>query len=268
MEKSSYVYVIFRLDGSPCYVGKGKGRRHAYHRKHGRNIHLRRIYDDAGQELPIVKISENLSNDDACILEVWLIKAIGRSLNGGPLANQTDGGEGSVGWTPSLEWRARRSILTSLQMVGNKNTLGFHHTIESKNKMSVAQSGKVKSDDHKKAISEAHQGRKRSSEQCKAISRSLIGRTLSESHRASISAGSLGVTKSESTKTKMRESWKFRGPRPPIGDETRAKISVASSRPRKPLSEEHKAKLSILAKERLLKRRWINCRSPPKVSAP
>jgi len=94
-----YVYVLFRpWDGSPFYIGKGKDRRWAKHaqRKTG---HIASVFKKAarlGLEVPIVKIRDDLSEAEAFEIEVALIRAIGRKdLGLGPLANQTDGGEGA-----------------------------------------------------------------------------------------------------------------------------------------------------------------------------
>ena len=91
-----YVYVIFRLNGIPCYVGKGKGGRWMQHIRRSCNIHLTRIYRQSGNDLPIVKVREHLTNLEACATEVALIGAIGRAdLGRGPLVNLSDGGDGT-----------------------------------------------------------------------------------------------------------------------------------------------------------------------------
>jgi hypothetical protein len=90
-----YVYVIFRPNGAPCYVGKGVGRR-CYTPRRDHNKHLRNLIRKYG-ELPIAKVSENLTEAAAYELEVALIASIGRNRHGGPLLNLTDGGEGASG---------------------------------------------------------------------------------------------------------------------------------------------------------------------------
>lgn len=113
-ERRFYVYIFFRLDGSPCYVGKGQGRRWLQHEckkttaKHP-NHRLAKIIEEAnGIELPKVKIRENLTNAEACEIEIAFIKAIGRGHKG-PLVNMTDGGEGNIGWNPTQETRQKMS---------------------------------------------------------------------------------------------------------------------------------------------------------------
>ena len=113
-EGSYYVYVLFRpWDGSPLYVGKGKGQRWLDHerKKTGhRNKHLIntiRKAKAAGLEIPKIKVRENITNDEAIEIEIALIAAIGREEYGGPLVNLTDGGEGTSGIIMSAEAREK-----------------------------------------------------------------------------------------------------------------------------------------------------------------
>ena len=102
-----YVYVIFRPSGEPCYVGKGKGNRWKQHAKHSYNPNLKRIYANAGGDLPIIKFRDGLTDAEAIVLEMALIAAIGRKKDGGPLVNLTDGGDGPIGMVLSAESRAK-----------------------------------------------------------------------------------------------------------------------------------------------------------------
>jgi hypothetical protein len=103
-----YVYVIFRPNGVPCYVGKGRGKRSEHHAKFSHNRHLKNIYAQAGGKLPLVKIRDNLTDAEACTLEVAFIAAIGREdLGLGPLVNFCDGGEGVSGLIQT-EQKSRR----------------------------------------------------------------------------------------------------------------------------------------------------------------
>jgi len=116
-----YVYVLFRLDGRPFYVGKGRGRRWLYHEieakrritiKHNAHRHriVRQILSSGCSEIPKVKIAENLTDQQAMDYEVAFISAIGRGENG-PLVNLTDGGEGISGWKMT---DAQREALSKL----------------------------------------------------------------------------------------------------------------------------------------------------------
>jgi hypothetical protein len=101
----AYVYIVFDRNGTPRYVGKGKGKRwkvHNFGRSH--NKILAGMIRDAGAEFPVIIVRENLSDEDAFAIEVALIKAIGRIEFGGPLVNLSDGGDGPTNM--SAEGRA------------------------------------------------------------------------------------------------------------------------------------------------------------------
>jgi hypothetical protein len=126
MSRTFYVYAYYRLDGTPCYIGKGTGDRWVNRGKTGRNPHFLRIVaqaHNAGNKLPKEKIAEGLTEQEALDLEAFFIAAIGREVDGGPLVNLSVGGDsGPVGykWTEeqrrahgakrpktlSAEWRA------------------------------------------------------------------------------------------------------------------------------------------------------------------
>lgn len=81
-----YVYAYLRKDLSPYYIGKGKNARY-------KKIHTCGVP-------PIERITfikENMSNEDACALEIKLIAQYGRKdLDTGILRNLTSGGEGLI----------------------------------------------------------------------------------------------------------------------------------------------------------------------------
>lgn len=117
MNRVYYVYVLFRpWDGSPCYVGKGKGARWLAHEERGgnprRNKHLANIIKKAkrlGLEIPKIKVRQYLTETEAFETEIALIAAIGRGK--GLLVNITIGGDGaSTRFGPqSPESRAKKS---------------------------------------------------------------------------------------------------------------------------------------------------------------
>ena len=167
----SYVYICFRpWNGTPFYVGKGKGSRWKRHdRKLNSNPHYANIYKKANGYIPVVIVRDNLTDEDACRLERQFISAIGRG-NIGPLVNLTDGGDGTSGAIRSQEWRANRSqkakemwenpeirakltapdrnrggntqprtdefrAAMSARLIGNTHTKGYKHTQEAREKM-------------------------------------------------------------------------------------------------------------------------------------
>lgn len=99
-----YVYILYRLDKTPFYVGMGRGRRWLHHETSGlaRESHKTKIVRQvlsSASEVPKRKIAERLTKDRAISLEKHLIKKIGRQPHG-PLVNITEGGEGILGLTP------------------------------------------------------------------------------------------------------------------------------------------------------------------------
>ena len=92
-----YVYAYLREDGSPYYIGKGKGNR-------AWNQHRFRIPPNDRIQV----ITENISEEEAFNLEKELIKFYGRKdIGNGILRNLTDGGEGASGAVRSPESREK-----------------------------------------------------------------------------------------------------------------------------------------------------------------
>ena len=158
-----YVYVIFRPNGVPCYVGKGQKDRWLHHAKKCHNRHLASIYAQAGGSLPLVKVREGLSEFHALQTEVALISAIGRGSSG-PLVNLTDGGDGVSGYDPPESHRAK----TRAALIGRKrpDSIGeavkrawLDITPERRANMSAAQKGKVASLEQRLNQSLAHLAR-------------------------------------------------------------------------------------------------------------
>jgi hypothetical protein len=115
-----YVYVYFDpiincddimklgIFKQPIYIGKGKDGRFDHHwnqirshRKLTNPLFTSRLelIRDSGNEPIILKISENLTDGEAKILEKKLISEIGRKIhNKGPLLNISEGGDGGITW--------------------------------------------------------------------------------------------------------------------------------------------------------------------------
>jgi hypothetical protein len=198
--KNYYVYTYLREDGTPYYVGKGKGRR-AY--LNGR------IPPKPPQLERIQIVKDNLTEEEAFILECKLIAEHGRKdLGTGILQNRTDGGEGVSGRIATPE---------AIQQRVTKNT-GKKRTPEQKLRMSLAQKGRKPT----------QYTTEQKAEIARKISESQKGKPKSEDHKQKLSAYFTGKSpglRSEETKQKMRKP-KSEEHRRAIAEERRAKYAA------------------------------------------
>ena len=180
-ELCHHVYIVFRPDGTPCYVGKGSGARWKRHnRRCAHNKHLASILAAAGGDLPVVKIRDGLTNAEACEIEVALIAAIGREANGGVLVNQTDGGEGAVGWAHSQETKSKIGRANKNPGEGTRQKLRDNPNRHIFSPAELAKSA------------EARRGKSLPKEHRIKISAGLSGRSMSKETRARLSASLAG----------------------------------------------------------------------------
>jgi hypothetical protein len=177
-----YVYTYLRENGTPYYVGKGKGRR-AY--LNGR------IPPKPSQLERIQIVKNNLTEKEAFALECNLIAEYGRKdLGTGILQNCTDGGEGVAGRIATPETIQKRVA---------KST-GKKRTPEQKERMRQAQlNRKEKTAEEKEAIALKISLKKlgiplgsKSAAHKEKLSKTLAGRNK-------------GIPKTEETKQKMRK---------------------------------------------------------------
>ncbi len=137
-----YTYAYLREDGTPYYIGKGKGDR-AY-RKVGKPCATPK------DKSKIIQLKTNLTEEEAFNHERYMIFIIGRKdLGTGILLNKSDGGEGRSGYIPTEELKRNQSE----KMKGENNPLygkrgkdspryGKKHTQETKDKIRNSLKGK------------------------------------------------------------------------------------------------------------------------------
>lgn len=128
MENSEYyVYLYKDLDGTPVYVGKGKGDRAFQHLKHSSNDRLNKWISSRSSESHHIQpeIVAHGSEDNMLMIETALIQFFGRAdLAKGPLFNNTDGGDGVS--NPSEAIRRRMSE-AAFARHGGERLFRFRH---------------------------------------------------------------------------------------------------------------------------------------------
>ena len=104
-----YTYAYLRVDRTPYYIGKGKGRR--LYEKHQKGISVPK------DKSRIIYLKQNLTEEEAFKQEKYMIAVFGRKdLGAGILRNRSYGGEGPSGAVRSEEWR--RSISEKMSKNG------------------------------------------------------------------------------------------------------------------------------------------------------
>jgi len=184
-----YTYAYLREDGTPYYIGKGKGKR-IYEKRKG-EVNLPK------DKSRIIFLKKNLTEEEAFKHEIYMIGVFGRKdLGTGILHNRTNGGDGGSGIIFSEE--SKRKISERQTCEGN-SFYGRTHSIETRDKIAATKIGIPRSKETIEKIRNANLGKTMSQEVRDKISNSLrgdkhymFGKSLSQETRDKISIGISG----------------------------------------------------------------------------
>ncbi len=251
-KKDSSEFGDYMFNGEPFYIGMGQKDRcydHIFNSQKNEYKYLPKHYKirkmlNEENEPKIIKLLENLSQEEAIKNEIYFIDLIGRKdLKKGPLLNLTDGGEGgnteepwNKGLTYSIEGHSQRYIGENNPFYGKK------HSEETKRKISRSNKG----NSYKKGFvcsKETKQRMKDSRPDCNGKNNSFFGKTHTKETKDKISKANKGKLTGNNNPSKR--------------DDVRQKISNSNSKTYKitnPNGEEiiYKGNLRVFCEEKNL----------------
>jgi hypothetical protein len=155
-----------------------------------------------------------LTNEEAAAVERAFIAAIGREKDGGPLINQTRGGDGCVDPDDDLRYRMGRGMrgrklseATRAKMRAAKK--GFKITAEARAIGAAKRTGQKRSDETKAKMRAAKLGKKQRPEVVAARTAKITGKRRSLEQRAKYSE----ARKRLDVSAIVANSWREGGPR-------------------------------------------------------
>jgi group I intron endonuclease len=268
-EERPAVYIISNKANSKRYVGKainGAEKRWARHKRDAeRGVDtlfyraIRKYGEDSFHVVGKLELGEGFTagktkeqiNEALKTLEIIQIRISG-TADPSKGYNMTEGGEGLSGFTHSQETRKKMSV----SAMGNTRNLGHRHSAESLAKMGVVQSGKIISLETREKLRIANLGKKRSDNVRAKMSAARsgekhhrFGKHHSSEAKEKLRAANLGKKASPETVAKLRvansgENNGFFGKRHSM----EARLKMRAAKAGKKLSVEHKAKISISLK--------------------
>jgi len=172
MKNDFYTYAYLREDGTPYYIGKGRGNRAYTGRRHG--------YRPPKDLDRILILKKNLTEKDAHKHEIYMIAIYGRKdLGTGILYNLTEGGEGTSGWVMPEEVKQKIGQANKGNPCWQKGKPAHNRGIPASNvtreKCRQANLGRVFSEGRNKKISDAKKGKLLSQSCYDAIKTPVLG---------------------------------------------------------------------------------------------
>lgn len=202
-----YLYYHYTLDTNELfYIGRGKGRRAIATAP--RNVWWKRKVAKHGFRSELILIE--LTTKEANFWEIEMIRF--HRERGDILVNLTSGGEGTAGWIPSAETRAKLSAIHTGRRPWN---LGHRWSIETRKKISIARTGQhismpPRTPEHNDKLGATHKGKTIGPEQRKLISKIHTGKIVSAETRKKMGAWQVGRIRSPETRAKISATQKRR----------------------------------------------------------